>query len=134
MESSVDDEICKEIITAIIGLSGTIIGYCGAVYQSNKAFDREKRLLFIKEKKAVYVEALEFIQDYQLKHSNGKKTTISDEDISHKITVLLARLSIYASDNVKNTFWKCKKNIRNGNTDKEFTKLAEAIKKDLELE
>lgn len=128
-----DYEFIKDMLPAIAGLTGAIIGFCGAIYQCQKVFSNEQKMLLLKDRKAVYLEALELIQDYQQHKKNNKKYDISDEDLHSKIYCLQAKMNIYGSVAVIKAFNQAKKNIKSNKDDNEFTKLAEVIRKDLEI-
>lgn len=128
-----DYEFIKDMLPAIAGLTGAIIGFCGAIYQCQKVFSNEQKMLLLKDRKAVYLEALELVQDYQQHKKNNKKYDISDEDLHNNLYCLLAKINIYGSNAVIKAFNQAKKNIESNRDDKEFTNLSEVIRKDLEI-
>lgn len=128
-----DYGIIKDLLPTITALVGTGIGFCGAIYQSRKAFEHEKQMLLLKDRKAVYLEVLEFIQDYQQHKKTNKQYDFSNEELHSRLYCLLAKINIYGSTAIIKSFNLAKKNIESNKDDKEFTKLAEAIRKDLEI-
>lgn len=134
MESKMDYEFIKDMLPAIAGLIGAIIGFCGAIYQCKKVFSNEQKMLLLKDRKAVYLEALELVQDYQQHKKNNKKYDISDEDLHSKIYCLQAKMNIYGSAEIIELFRQAIHNIESKKDDKEFTKFASAIRSDLCIE
>ncbi len=124
----------SDLIGAISGLIGVVIGFCGANYQYRKIVSHEKKMLLLKDRKVVYLEALELIQDYQQHKNLNKKYDISDEDLHNKIYCLQAKMNIYGSDEIIKLFRKAIHNIESKKDDKEFTKFASVIRSDLGIE
>ena len=91
-------------------------------------------MLLLKDRKAVYLEALELVQDYQQHKKNNKKYDISDEDLHSKIYCLQAKINIYGSAEIIELFRQTIHNIESKKDDKEFAKFASAIRSDLGIE
>lgn len=122
-----------EIIAAIPSLLGTIIGILGSYCIAKQQIKRDVQKDLREKRSSVYLQALEFIQDYQTHRKNNKKYDISDEELHNKLYCLLAKINIYGSNAVIKAFNQAKKNIESNKDDKEFTKLSEAIRKDLDI-
>lgn len=122
-----------EIIAAIPSLLGTIIGILGSHCIAKQQIKRDVQKDLREKRSSVYLQALEFIQDYQTHRKNNKKYDISDDELHNKLYCLLAKINIYGSNAVIKAFNQAKKNIESNKDDKEFTKLSEAIRKDLEI-
>lgn len=126
-----------EIISqSLSGLIGTMIGFWGswliAKQQQQMKLENEKQLLLIKEKESVYINLLEWVQDFETYHKNTKEIGFTKEDIHDRLYCLLAKLEIYGSENVKEAFNVAKKEIENNEKNtKKFQKVVAAIREDL---
>ena len=125
------------IIQSFSGLLGAIIGFYSSYYftkkQNEDAYKREKQLLIRNKREEVYLQALQFMQDYQIKHSNSRKIGFTNEEIHAELYLILSKLNIYASDKVLKVFKDSETKIKNNRFRNAYKALADAIREELEI-
>ncbi len=67
-----DSTTIEILVQSLSVLGGFIIGFVGSylIMKSQHKYEKERRI-------DIYISALKFIQDYRIKHQNGKRGAVS---------------------------------------------------------